>query len=127
MTPAQLRRTLGNGPLKRYTERTITDVDVLEKALKKIRTDSVGTDIGEYLEGSVCLAVPVAGRDGRFCAVVAIHGPAPRMTLKKGIEYLPALRRAAKALTETFDDDVEGARTTRHVNGARLENRARSR
>jgi hypothetical protein len=58
---------------------------------------------------------------------VAIHGPAPRMTLKKGVEYLPALRRAAKALTETFDDDVEGARTTRHVNGARLENRARSR
>jgi DNA-binding IclR family transcriptional regulator len=104
MTPAQRRRVLGNSPLKRYTDRTITSVGTLEKALKKIRADGVGTDIGEYLEGSVCLAVPVTDRDGRFCAVVAIHGPAPRMTLKKGVEYLPALRRAAKALAETFDD-----------------------
>jgi len=103
MTPTQLRRVLGNGPLKRYTDRTITSVDALEKALKKIRADGVGTDIGEYLEGSVCLAVPVTGRDGRFCAVVAIHGPAPRMTLKKSVEYLPALRRAAKSMAETFE------------------------
>jgi IclR family acetate operon transcriptional repressor len=107
MTPTQLRRVLGTGPLKRYTERTITTVDALEKALRKIRADGVGTDIGEYLEGSVCLAVPVMDREGEICAVVALHGPAPRMTLKKGVEYLPALRRAAKALSETFDHEVE--------------------
>ena len=105
MTPTQLRRVLGTDPLKRYTERTITSVDALEKALRKIRADGVGTDIGEYLEGSVCLAVPVKDREGEICAVVALHGPAPRMTLKKGVEYLPALRRAAKALSETFDHE----------------------
>jgi IclR family acetate operon transcriptional repressor len=105
MTPTQLRRVLGTGPLKRYTGRTITSVDALEKALRKIRADGVGTDIGEYLEGSVCLAVPVKDREGEICAVVALHGPAPRMTLKKGVEYLPALRRAAKALSETFDHE----------------------
>jgi IclR family transcriptional regulator, acetate operon repressor len=105
MTSRELRRVLGNGPLKRYTERTITSIDALERALRKVRADGVGTDIGEYLEGSVCLAVPVNDPDGRMCAVVALHGPAPRMTLKKGIEYLPALRRAAKALSETFGDE----------------------
>ena len=109
MTPVQLRRVLGTGPLKRYTERTITSIDALEKALKKVRADRVGTDIGEYLEGSVCLAVPVTDRDGRICAVVALHGPAPRMTLRKGIEYLPALRRAAKALAGTLGQDDEHA------------------
>jgi len=109
MTPVQLRRVLGTGPLKRYTERTITRIDALEKALKKVRADRVGTDIGEYLEGSVCLAVPVTDRDGRICAVVALHGPAPRMTLRKGIEYLPALRRAAKALAGTLGQDDEHA------------------
>jgi IclR family transcriptional regulator, acetate operon repressor len=102
MTPAQLRRAVGGGPLKRYTDRTITSFDALERALKKIRAEGFSTDIGEYLEGSVCLGVPVHDRAGRVCAVVAVHGPAPRMTLKTGLEYLPALRRAAKALSETF-------------------------
>jgi len=75
MSPTQLRKVLGNGPLKRYTDRTITSLDALEKALRKIRADGVGTDIGEYLEGSVCLAVPVTDRDGRYCAMVAVQGP----------------------------------------------------
>src|SRR5436190_5170459 len=109
MTAVQLRQVLGTGPLKRYTARTITSIDALEKALRKVRADRVGTDIGEYLEGSVCLAVPVTDRDGRICAVVALHGPAPRMTLRKGIEYLPALRRAAKALAGTLGQDDEHA------------------
>src|SRR5207248_6119557 len=52
MSPTQLHKVLGNGPLKRYTDRTITSLDALEKALRKIRADGVGTDIGEYLEGS---------------------------------------------------------------------------
>jgi DNA-binding IclR family transcriptional regulator len=103
MTPAQLRRVVGNGPLKRYTDRTITRVDALERALKKVRADGFSIDIGEYLEGSVCLGVPVNDHAGRICAVVAVHGPAPRMTLKLAYAYLPALRGAAKALSETFD------------------------
>jgi len=111
MSPTQLRKVLGNGPLKRYTDRTITSLDVLEKALRKIRADGVGIDIGEYLEGSVCLAVPVTDRDGRYCAVVAVHGPAPRMTLKTGVEYLPALRRAANALSKTFGENGTGGTT----------------
>ncbi len=125
MTPIQLRRVLGTGPLKRYTERTITSIDALEKALKKVRADRVGTDIGEYLEGSVCLAVPVTDGDGRFCAVVALHGPAPRMTLRKGIEYLPALRRAAKALAGTFGQDDEHASPSTRQRASRAKPRIR--
>jgi len=110
MTPAQVRRVLGAGPLARHTDRTITAVDALEKALKKVRAEGVGSDVGEYLEESVCLAVPITDRDGRVCAAVALHGPAPRMTLKKGIECLPSLRRAAAALAETFDGERDAAR-----------------
>jgi IclR family acetate operon transcriptional repressor len=106
MAPAQRSRVLGPGPLRRYTDRTITSVAVLEKALRKARIEGVGSDVGEYLEGSVCLAVPVRSRDGRACAAVALHGPEPRMTLKRGLEYLPALRRAAEALSYTLADGV---------------------
>ena len=92
---ARVRRILGSGPLKRFTERTITSVDALERELRKIRASGIGADSGEFLDGSVCLAVPVVDARGRLCAAVAVHGPAPRMSLKKGYEFLPAMRHAA--------------------------------
>ena len=102
MAPEQVRRLLGPGPLKRHTERTITQPSALERELVKIRASGVGTDVGEYLVGSVCLAVPVRDSQGRICAAVAVHGPAPRMTLKKGQTFLPAMRRAADEMAATL-------------------------
>ncbi len=110
MTPAQRRRVLGAGPFKRYTERTITTAQALEKALRRVRAEGIGTDVGEYLEGSVCLAVPVTDRGGHICAGLALHGPAPRMTLRKGMEHLSALRRAASALADTVAANDDGGR-----------------
>jgi DNA-binding IclR family transcriptional regulator len=50
----------------------------------------------------VCLAVPVRDARGRMFAAVAVHGPAPRMTLRKGHAFLPAMREAAAAIGATF-------------------------
>ena len=102
LPPAQVRRLLGSGPLARYTDRTITSIGALERELAKIRASGFGTDVGEYLVGSVCLAVPVSDPHGRMCAAVAVHGPAPRMTLKKGHTFLPAMRRAANEIAATL-------------------------
>lgn len=99
---ARVRRILGSGPLQRYTGRTITSVDALERELRKIRASGIGTDSGEFLDGSVCLAVPVNDPRGRLCAAVAVHGPGPRMTLRKGFSFLPAMRRAADELSATL-------------------------
>lgn len=99
---ARVRRMLGSGPLKRFTERTITSVDALERELRKIRASGIGADSGEFLDGSVCVAVPVVDDRGRLCAAVAVHGPAPRMTLKKGYEFLPAMRGAAGEIAATL-------------------------
>ena len=98
LAPTQVYRLLGRGPLRRYTERTIVDVDTLLGELAKVRASGVGTDVSEYLEGSVCMAVPVCDSRGRICAAVAVHGPAPRMSLKKGFAFLPAMREAAAAI-----------------------------
>jgi IclR family transcriptional regulator, acetate operon repressor len=98
MARGEMDRLIGPGPYHRYTERTITAPAALERRLMKIRSTGVGTDVGEYLEGSVCVAVPVRDANGRIYATVAAHGPAPRMTLKKGHEFLPAMRAAAAAI-----------------------------
>ncbi len=122
MAPDQVARLLGTGPLARYTERTIVSMDALMHALDKIRATGVGTDIGEYLEGSVCLAVPIRDARGHVCAAIAVHGPAPRMTLKKGYTFLPAMREAAVSLASTlfqsFEPDAGPGRVrVPHANG----------
>jgi DNA-binding IclR family transcriptional regulator len=98
----EVRRLIGSGPLKRYTARTIVDPNHLLRELHKIRISGIGIDSGEYLEGSFCLAVPVIDGGERVCAAIAVHGPAPRMTLKKGYQFLPALQRAAAAVASTL-------------------------
>jgi IclR family acetate operon transcriptional repressor len=98
----QVRRLLGPGPLSRYTQRTIVSLSALERELLKIRTSGVGTDNGEYLVDSVCVAVAVRDHRGRMCAAVAVHGPAHRMSLKKGYRFLPAMKDAAAAIAATL-------------------------
>ncbi|MDP2810145.1 MAG: IclR family transcriptional regulator [Rhodocyclaceae bacterium] len=110
---------LGPGPYRRYTERTITETAALQKELRRIRAEGIGTDVGEYLEGSVCLAVAVTDAQGRVCATVAVHGPAPRVTLKKAKDFLPALRRAATAMGVTIGSPAT-TRTTPAASPARV-------
>jgi DNA-binding IclR family transcriptional regulator len=111
LPPLAARRLLRAAPLKRYTERTITGVDALERELSKIRASGIGTDSGEFLDGSVCLAVPVIDSRQHVCAAVAVHGPAPRMTLRKGYGFLPSMRRAATAIAATLAAATTGAPT----------------
>jgi len=102
LPPKDAHRLIRASPLRRYTERTITSSDALERELARIRASGIGTDSGEFLEGSVCLAVPVVDPRGRVCAAVAVHGPAPRMTLRKGYTFLNAMQRAASAIAATL-------------------------
>ena len=116
LPPAQVRRLLGRGPLPRHTPRTIVSMVMLERELDKIRASGVGTDNGEYLDDSVCLAVPVRDPQGRVCAAIAVHGPAPRMTLKKGYGFLPAMRDAANAIAATFAPPGDGRTSANAIN-----------
>ncbi len=102
LSESQAATLLGPGPYRRYTENTIVDPAALQKELRRIRSESIGTDVGEFLEGSVALSVPVTDAQGRVCATVAVHGPAPRVTLRRAMEFLPALRRAAVAMAGTM-------------------------
>lgn len=114
---ARRTRLLDNLPLHRYTENTITDRGKLEQELERIRRDQTSTDNEEYLTGLVCVAVPVLSRDGKPCASVAVHAPVARMSMDKALAHVPALRRAAVALTQTYQED-EVARPRRRKSAA---------
>ena len=87
-------------PLRRYSERTITDPDKLIAELTRIRAEGVGIDNEEFAAGMIAVAVPVLDRNQRAFAALAVHAPVVRLTLKAARKHVPALRKAAAALTE---------------------------
>jgi len=103
LMPARARRRIVDAlPLLRYTPNTLTDPRALEEALKRIRRDNLSTDNEEYLAGTVCVAVPVESPQGRVPAALAVHAPTTRMTLAQALRHVPALRRAAAQLADSF-------------------------
>jgi len=93
-------RLLGRGPLKQYGKNTITDPKKLEIALAEVRKTGVGTDNEEYFAGLVGVAVPVLASPDRVIATVSVNAPAARMSLSGLLKHVPALRAAAKSLSE---------------------------
>jgi DNA-binding IclR family transcriptional regulator len=105
LLPARERRRLLDTLTYSYhTANTITRRHDLEAALKQIRRARLSTDNEEYLDGTVCVAVPVENDRRRVAAALAVHAPTSRMTLAQALECVPALRRAAARLADVFPD-----------------------
>jgi IclR family transcriptional regulator, acetate operon repressor len=100
MSPGQRRRLLGHAPLRRYTPRTITDLDRMEEEYARIQRDGFALDDEEFLPGLVCVAVLVTGGGVRSNLAVAVQAPVMRMTADKALQALPALQRAAQAIRD---------------------------
>lgn len=89
-------------PKSRYTEKTMTDIDTLMKALRKIRETGIGMDDQEFMHGVVCQAVPVITEDGKCIGGIAISAPEARMTLDEARAFVPRMKAAAANLASTF-------------------------
>ena len=99
MSPAQRRRLFGHVPLERYTGKTIADFAALEREVARVAKDGYALDDEEFLPGLLCIAVPVPSDAGRAALGVAIQAPVMRASAETAQRWLPALRRAAEALS----------------------------
>jgi DNA-binding IclR family transcriptional regulator len=61
-----------NGPLPRYTDKTLCDPDEIGKSLAQIRRQGTALDNGEYSAGVMAVAAPVRDRAGAIVAAVSI-------------------------------------------------------
>jgi DNA-binding IclR family transcriptional regulator len=100
-----LNRLIGSLNLEQKTENTLTTRKSLEKALEKIRKKQVGTDNQEFIEGMVCVAVPIYDRRKRLFATLSIHAPSSRMTLEEISRHVPRLQKASHDLSLISDPD----------------------
>jgi len=108
MNPRQRRRLISAAPLKRFTDRTITDPELLMDELKRIEKDWVGVDNEEFMTGMVALAVPVFNAANEICFTVAVHAPTVRKPLEALRQYIPSLRQAAAAMATTYCNTGDG-------------------
>lgn len=98
MTREQRRRLLAHAPLERCTANTLTDLDKLERELRRVQREGMAVDDEEFLPGLVCVAVLVPRQGGPSNLCVALQAPVLRMPAAKARKLLPALQRAAVAL-----------------------------
>lgn len=75
--PAALERYL-EGPLERFTDRTVADPAGLRERLRQVRRDGYAWAREEFDHGINSVAAPIADASGEVIAAVHIHGPSYR-------------------------------------------------
>lgn len=91
--------------LKKYTEKTITDHNVLFKELEKIRDQGYATDDEEIEEGLKCVAAPIWDINGKVIAATSVAGPAMRMTDEKIQDIVKDIVRFNKEISASMGYD----------------------
>ena len=99
MSAAQRHRLLAHAPLEKYTAATSTDMDRLEREIRRARKDGYALDDEEFLPGLMCIAVLVPRDSGPSNLCVAVQAPTIRANPEKAKQWLPALESAALALS----------------------------
>lgn len=99
---AERQRLLELMALQRFTERTITDRQVLASEFDRIVSAGYAVDNEEYVLGVACVAVPVRNKHAEVIASLAVQGATARLPLMRAIEFVPRLQAAAADIGSTF-------------------------
>lgn len=86
--------------LKKLASNTITERHKLLEALEKVRQQDFAVDNEEFVDGMICLAMPIRDFTGHIVAGISISGPSKRMTKEKIGEISPVLRQACLGISQ---------------------------
>ncbi|WP_141013613.1 IclR family transcriptional regulator [Nocardioides sambongensis] len=96
--PASVRESVLAGPLRSYTDTTITDAGTLRKVLAEIRRQDFALCPGAIDPSATGIAVPVRDPRGRVIASLALVVPNDG----NAHAHVPVLRTAARGLERTL-------------------------
>jgi DNA-binding IclR family transcriptional regulator len=77
--PSEIKWILTTHGMNRMTARTITDRELLERELIKIRRQGYAIDDREIMDSLRCIAAPVFERDGKVKYAISVSGFANNM------------------------------------------------
>nr|WP_156609255.1 IclR family transcriptional regulator [Auraticoccus cholistanensis] len=99
LDPDEARSLLCQGPLERFTSRTLTDPDEVLASLRRVRADGVAVDDEESEIGLRCVGAVVRDAHGAPTYAISVSGPTYRITLDAVPRISEAVRRAAAAIS----------------------------
>jgi DNA-binding IclR family transcriptional regulator len=98
---AEARRDLlTEAGLSRFTERTMTSIDDLDRQLNMVARDGYVVSVEELEHGLTAVAAPIRDHTGTVIAALSVSGPVYRLTEDRAREIAPAVVSAAAAVAE---------------------------
>jgi DNA-binding IclR family transcriptional regulator len=98
MSPQARRELLESAGLTRFTERTITSIDDLDRQLASVARDGYVVSFEELEHGLNAVAAPIRDHSGTVVAALSVSGPGYRLTEERALEFAPAVASAADAV-----------------------------
>jgi IclR family KDG regulon transcriptional repressor len=96
----EILRQLERIRLKRYTERTIQNVDELRQQLEVIRSTDIAFDNGEYLHEVWCISTPIRNHRHEVIAALSLAGPEHRIETSRRQNLVELVRQAGVKLSQ---------------------------
>lgn len=90
---------LGKRDLRKFTSRTITDREDLERELEMVHRKGYALSEGEVVQNAISMAAPIFDHESNVNYAIHLGGPAQRLTPEKQAEILPALLESARRLS----------------------------
>jgi DNA-binding IclR family transcriptional regulator len=97
LSPEERHKLINEKGLPRFTKNTLTDVDVLENELTKIRMQGFAIDNEEIMDSLRCVAAPIKDQSGKVIYAISLSGPVSRM---KGERLEIAIKRVMETAEE---------------------------
>lgn len=79
MSAEKLDKIIEDIDFHKFTEKTITDPELLKKHLAQVRKNGYAMDVEEIEIGLVCVAAPIRNHQGKVIAAISLSGPVSRM------------------------------------------------
>lgn len=102
LPPPERAAAIASMPLTPLTSRSITDPAKLSEALERINRTRIGIDDQEFIDGVVCVSVPVVTKSGQVVGGIAVSAPEARISLQDILSFVPAMHEAATRLSATY-------------------------
>jgi DNA-binding IclR family transcriptional regulator len=98
-------RPLPRGPLRAYTDRTITSARALAAEIERVREQGYAEAFEEREPGLAAVAAPVWSSTGALEAIVALQGPVARFGRTEARAALAPLLERARAISSALGAD----------------------
>jgi DNA-binding IclR family transcriptional regulator len=107
----ELDKIIKGRELVKFTKNTITDLDRLKIALKKVRENGFAIDNEEFEIGLTCVGVPIKDFTGKVVAAISISGPTLRMNKDMMPYYTKLALEAGKKISNVlgFKNNAPGS------------------